>query len=100
MSGALSFALFVLVDVIIYALVTGIAYKLRLITGSEARYRLKVTLFLCIPAVIFASILAYFHISLVFGYLGLLLILLIMVIGAIAYVVFLRRKMWSRRQPE
>jgi hypothetical protein len=97
MSWVLSFALFLLVIVIIYALVTGIAYKLQIITHSEARYRLIVALFLCISSVLLASIAAYFQISLLVLLLG--LVLLTIVLGVIASIV-IQGKTLNRQRPE
>ncbi|OLB33415.1 MAG: hypothetical protein AUI01_08630 [Ktedonobacter sp. 13_2_20CM_2_56_8] len=89
MSGVLYFVLFVLVIVIIVAITNQIAYKQRRITRSEARFRQLFALFACILSVIFAIIAAYFHISILFVFLG--FVLLIIVIGALAYFVFRRK---------
>jgi len=86
MSGALSFALFVLVVVVLVAIITQIAYKQGRITRSEARFRQIVTLSGCMLSVIFVIIAAYFHIPILFVFLG--FFLLIIVIVAIAYFVF------------
>ena len=97
MSGVFSFALLALVVAIIFTIVTQIEYKQRRITRLEARIRQMAALFVCIPCAIFASIAAYFHISLLFVLLA--LVLLSIVIGVIAHFVF-REKTPSRRQPE
>ncbi len=90
MSAVLSFALFVLVVVILGALITQIAYKLGRITRSEARFRQIFILSACMLSIIFVIIAAFFHISILFVLLG--FFLLIMVIAAIVYVVFRKKQ--------
>jgi hypothetical protein len=89
MSGVLSFALFLLVVVTLFAIISQIAYKLGMQTRFEATVRTIFALSSCILAVIFALIAAYFHTSILFVFLG--FFLLIIVIGAIAYFVFVRK---------
>jgi len=99
MSGVLSFALFLLAVMIIVALITGIEYRQRLLTGSEAGFRLLALLLLFLSCVLFASIAAYLHTS-IFNVLGsLFLLTMVILLGVIAFVAF-RGKMGSRRPPE
>ena len=99
MSGVLSFALFLLAVMIIVALITGIAYRQRLLTGSEAGFRLLAVLLLFLSSVLFASIAAYLHTSIFIVLGSLFLLTMVILLGVIASVAF-RGKMGSRRPPE
>jgi len=99
MSGVLSFALFLLAVMIIVALITGIEYQQRLLTGSEAKFRLLALLLLYLSSVLFASIAAYLHTSIFIVLGSLFLLTMVILLGVIAFVAF-RGKMGSRRPPE
>lgn len=83
-----------LVVVILFTIITHIAYKQGRITRSEARFRQILILSACMLSVILVIVAASFHISILFVFLVVFLgfFLLIIMIAAIAYVVFRRKQ--------
>lgn len=90
MNAVLYFAVFMIVIAVIFTIITQISYRQRQITRSDVRYRLLSIVFICILTILFAFIATYFHISILFVYLG--FALLIVILGAIAYVVLRARQ--------